>query len=145
MGAHGAHPENGVDPVVVGAQVVNALQSVVSRNVRPRDAAVVSITQFHAGDAYNVIPASAHLSGTVRTFSNAVMSHIQDRMRALAESTAKGYGASVNFEFRDIFHPVVNDEAQSAFAAAVCTDLVGKDNVHVNLPPGTGSEDFSFT
>ena len=72
------------------------------------------------------------------------MSHIQDRMRALAESTAKGYGASVNFEFRDIFHPVVNDEAQSAFAAAVCTDLVGKDNVHVNLPPGTGSEDFSF-
>jgi hippurate hydrolase len=144
VGAHGAHPENGVDPVVVGAQVVNALQSVVSRNVRPRDAAVVSITQFHAGDAYNVIPASAHLSGTVRTFSNTVMSHIQDRMRALAESTAKGYGASVNFEFRDIFHPVVNDEAQSAFAAAVCTDLVGKDNVHVNLPPGTGSEDFSF-
>ena len=72
------------------------------------------------------------------------MSHIQDRMRALAESTAKGYGATISFEFRDIFHPVVNDEAQSAFAAGVCTGLVGKDNVHVNLPPGTGSEDFSF-
>jgi len=144
VGAHGAHPENSVDPVVVGAQVVTALQSIVSRNVKPRDAAVVSITQFHAGDAYNVIPASAHLSGTVRTFSNSVMTHIQERMCVLAESTAKGYGATVSFDFRDIFHPVVNDETQSAFAASVCAGLVGEDNVHVNLPPGTGSEDFSF-
>jgi hippurate hydrolase len=124
--------------------VVTALQSIVSRNVKPRDAAVVSITQFHAGDAYNVIPASAYLSGTVRTFSNSVMTHIQERMCVLAESTAKGYGATVNFDFRDIFHPVVNDETQSAFAASVCAGLVGEDNVHVNLPPGTGSEDFSF-
>ena len=144
VGAHGAHPENGIDPIVVGAQVVTALQSVVSRNVRPRDAAVVSITQFHAGDAYNVIPASAHLSGTVRTFSNSVMTHIQERMQVLAESTAQGYGATATFDFRDIFHPVVNDEVQSSFAASVCAGLVGEDNVHVNLPPGTGSEDFSF-
>ena len=144
VGAHGAHPENGVDPVIIGSQIVTAIQTVVSRNLRARDAAVVSITQFHAGDAYNVIPSKARLSGTVRTFSKQVMSRTEERMRELASTIAKGFGGTAQVDFRPIFAPVVNDEKEAQFAADVCSSLVGPNNVHTNSPPGTGSEDFSY-
>ena len=143
-GAHGAYPQHGVDPVVVGAQMVNAIQSIVSRNVGPTEAAVVSITQFHSGDAYNVIPASAHLSGTARTFSKSVMERVQERMTELAQSVAVGFGATAEVDFRTIFHPVVNDENAAEIAGEVCDDLVGADRVRRDLSAGTGSEDFSF-
>ena len=143
-GAHGAYPQHGVDPVVVGAQIVNAVQSIVSRNVGPTEAAVVSITQFHAGDAYNVIPASAHLSGTARTFSKRVMERVQERMTELAQTVAAGFGATAEVDFRTIFHPVVNDENAAEIAGQVCDGLVGSDNVRRDLSAGTGSEDFSF-
>ena len=143
-GAHGAYPQHGVDPVVVGAQIVNAIQSIVSRNVGPTEAAVVSITQFHSGDAYNVIPASAHLSGTARTFSKSVMERVQERMTELAQTVAVGFGATAEVDFRTIFHPVVNDENAAEIAGQVCDDLVGADRVRRDLSAGTGSEDFSF-
>lgn len=143
-GAHGAYPQHGVDPVVVGAQMVNAIQSIVSRNVGPTEAAVVSITQFHAGDAYNVIPASAHLSGTARTFSKSVMERVQERMTELAETVAAGFGATAEVDFRTIFHPVVNDENAAEIAGQICDGLVGADHVRRDLSAGTGSEDFSF-
>jgi amidohydrolase len=143
-GGHGAHPEHTVDPVIVAAQLVGALQSVVSRNVRPSDTAVLSVTQIHAGDAYNVIPGSAKLGGTVRTFSIKVMEMIEARMRELAEGIARAHGATVTCDFRTIFHPVVNDAAAASFAGDVCDGLVGAGNVRRDLPPGTGSEDFSF-
>lgn len=143
-GAHGAYPQHGVDPVVVGAQMVSAMQSIVSRNVGPTEAAVVSITQFHAGDAYNVIPASAHLSGTARTFSKSVMERVQERMTELAQTVAAGFGATAEVDFRTIFHPVVNDENAAEIAGQVCDDLVGSSNVRRDLSAGTGSEDFSF-
>ena len=143
-GAHGAYPQHGVDPVVVGAQMVSAMQSIVSRNVGPTEAAVVSITQFHAGDAYNVIPASAHLSGTARTFSKRVMERVQERMTELAQTVAAGFGATAEVDFRTIFHPVVNDENAAEIAGRVCDGLVGSDNVRRDLSAGTGSEDFSF-
>ena len=143
-GAHGAYPQHGVDPVVVGAQMVNAIQSIVSRNVGPTEAAVVSITQFHSGDAYNVIPASAHLSGTARTFSKSVMERVQERMTELAQTVAVGFGATAEVDFRTIFHPVVNDENAAEIAGQVCDDLVGADRVRRDLSAGTGSEDFSF-
>ncbi len=143
-GAHGAYPQHGVDPVVVGAQMVNAIQSIVSRNVGPTEAAVVSITQFHAGDAYNVIPASAHLSGTARTFSKSVMERVQERMTELAQTVAAGFGATAEVDFRTIFHPVVNDENAAEIAGQVCDGLVGSNNVRRDLSAGTGSEDFSF-
>ena len=143
-GAHGAYPQHGVDPVVVGAQMVSAIQSIVSRNVGPTEAAVVSITQFHAGDAYNVIPASAHLSGTARTFSKRVMERVQERMTELAQTVAAGFGATAEVDFRTIFHPVVNDENAAEIAGQVCDGLVGSDNVRRDLSAGTGSEDFSF-
>jgi amidohydrolase len=103
-GAHGAFPHDAVDPVIIAAELVGALQTVVSRNVKPGRAAVVSVTQIHGGDAYNVIPASARLSGTVRTFSIEVMQLVERRMRELAQGVASAHGASAQLDFRTIFH-----------------------------------------
>ena len=107
-------------------------------------AAVVSVTQFHSGDAYNVIPGTARLSGTVRTFTTKVMEMVEERMTDLAHSVAGAYGAQAKVDFRAIFHPVVNDTDAAEVAAGVCTELVGEQQVRRDLPPGTGSEDFSF-
>jgi amidohydrolase len=120
------------------------LQSVVSRNIKPSKPAVVSVTQVHGGDAYNVIPGTARLSGTVRTFDIKVMELIKTRMSALANGIAAAYGAQAEVDFRTIFHPVVNEAGATSVAAEVCDDLVGQSNVLRNLPAGTGSEDFSF-
>ena len=143
-GAHGAFPHDAVDPVVIAAETVTALQSVVSRNVRPTDTAVVSVTQINAGDAYNVIPGTAHLAGTVRTFSVQVMQRIEERVQQLVEGIASAHGATARIDFRTIFHPVVNDADAALIAGDVCSELVGEANVMRELAPGTGSEDFSF-
>jgi len=143
-GAHGAHPEHAIDPVIVGAAIVNALQTIVSRTLRPSDPAVVSVTQFHAGDAYNVIPGHARLGGTVRSFSVKVMEQIEARMTDIVRGVAATHGAEAELDFRTVFHPVVNDAAAAKFAGDVCAELVGEDRVRRDLPPGTGSEDFSF-
>ncbi len=143
-GAHGAHPDHGVDPIVAASQLVAALQTVVARNLRPGAPAVLSVTQFHAGDAYNVIPAAARLSGTVRAFSEAVMEQVEERLRALAEHTAAAFGAEASVDFRVVFAPVVNDAAAAEAAAGVCAELVGEDRLRRQYAPSTGSEDFSF-
>ena len=143
-GAHGAFPQDAVDPVVIAAESVSALQSIVSRNLRPADPAVLSITQIHAGDAYNVIPDSARLSGTVRTFSVKTMTLIEQRMTELVQGIARAHGGTAGVDFRTVFHPVVNDAAAATLAADVAAELVGEASVHRDLPPGTGSEDFSF-
>lgn len=143
-GAHAAYPHNGVDPVIMAAEMVIALQAIVSRNVRATDTAVLSVTQVHAGEAHNVIPTSAKLSGTVRTFSVPVMEQIEERMRQVAGGVAFAHGGTANVNFNTIFHPVVNDEEAATIAAEVCDELVGEDNVSRDLPPGTGSEDFSY-
>ena len=143
-GAHGAFPQDAVDPVVITAELISAAQTIVSRNVRPSDTAVLSITQIHAGDAYNVIPASACLSGTVRTFSVATMQHVEQRLQRLAEGIATAHGATATLDFRTVFHPVINDPAATTLAADAAAELVGEDNVYRQLPPGTGSEDFSY-
>ncbi len=143
-GAHGAFPDQGVDPIFVAGQLIAALQSIVSRNTPPTETAVVSITQVHGGDAYNVIPASARLAGTVRTLSMQVMDRIESRMNQIVDGICVAHGASAKIDFRIIFHPVVNDAAASELAAAVCDDIVGEENVYKTGQPGTGSEDFSF-
>ena len=143
-GAHGAFPQDAVDPVVIAAEVISALQSVVSRNIRPTETAVLSITQVHAGDAYNVIPEQARLAGTVRTFSIKTMEQIEKRVTELAAGIAKAHGGRASVDFRTVFHPVVNDTAATKLAGDVAADLVGEKNVHRNLPAGTGSEDFSY-
>jgi hippurate hydrolase len=129
---------------MVGVQIASTLQTIVSRNVRPVDTAVVSVTQFHAGDAYNVIPQTARLSGTVRAFSNEVMTMIERNMRRIAHSVAESMGARAELDFRVNFAPTVNNPEQAEFAAAVCAELVGADKVERQPPLIMASEDFSY-
>jgi amidohydrolase len=144
VGAHGARPEAGIDALLVAVQIASTMQSIVSRNVRPVDTAVVSITQFHAGDAYNVIPQTARLSGTVRAFSKDVMALVERNMTRIAQGTAQAMGAKAEVDFRVNFAPTVNDPEQAEFAASICNELVGADKVNRNPPLIMASEDFSF-
>ena len=143
-GAHGARPETGIDSVLVAAHIAIALQSIVSRNVRPVDAAVLSVTKIHGGDAYNVIPQTAQLSGTARAFTREVLELIETNMRRVARGTAEAFGATAEVDFRVIFAPTVNDAREAEFAAGVCTELVGAENVNRNPNLIVASEDFSF-
>jgi amidohydrolase len=144
IGAHGARPEAGIDPVVVGSHIAAAVQTIVSRNVRPIDTAVVSVTKFHAGLAYNVIPDKAVLGGTVRCFSDATMSLIEERMRRIAENVAAGFGATAELDFRVLFAPLVNHADETQFIADCAAELVGADNVNRASNLVMASEDFSF-
>ncbi len=143
-GAHGARPESGVDPVLAASHVIAALQSIVARNVRPVDTAVLSVTQVHGGDAYNVIPQKVRLSGTVRAFSNEVMDLVGRNMARVAEGVAAGFGAKAKTDFRVIFPPTINNPAEAEFAAGICAQLVGAENVNRNPPLIMASEDFAF-
>jgi len=143
-GAHGARPESSVDTVVVAAQIIGALQTIVSRNAPPKETAVVSVTQIHAGNAYNVIPQTARLSGTVRAFSRDVMALVERSMRRIAKGVAEGLGATAEVDFRFIFAPLVNNATEAEFAARICAEVVGADNVVRDPPPNMASEDFSF-
>jgi amidohydrolase len=143
-GAHGARPESGVDPVLVGSHITTALQSIVSRNVRPVDTVVVSVTQIHGGDAYNVIPERAVLRGTVRCFSREAMRLVETRMRSLAEGVAAGFGATAELDFRDLFPPLVNHADETAFIAECAADVVGEANISRHGPLTMASEDFSY-
>jgi len=143
VGAHGARPESGVDPVVAAAQMVGALQTIVARNAAPMDTAVLSVTQIHSGDAYNVIPEKARISGTARTFSMEVMALVQQRMEKIAGGVAETYGATATVDFRTIFGPTINDRDEAAFAAGICAEVVGEENVDRDPPPSMASEDFS--
>jgi hippurate hydrolase len=143
-GSHGARPEASIDPVLVAAHITTVLQSIVSRNVRPIETAVVSVTQIHAGDAYNVIPQSARISGTVRAFSVDVMELVQRNMARVAEGVAASMGARAVTDCRLTFAPLVNNDNEAEFAASVCNELVGTENVNRNPPLIMASEDFSF-
>ncbi|MFP5406168.1 MAG: M20/M25/M40 family metallo-hydrolase, partial [Gammaproteobacteria bacterium] len=131
-------------PIAVAVQIASTLQTIVSRNVSPVETAVLSITQFHAGDAYNVIPQTARLSGTVRAFSHDTMALIGENMKRTAEGVAKAMGAAAKVDFRVNFSPTVNDPEQARFAAEVCAKLVGPENVERDPPLIMASEDFSF-
>jgi hippurate hydrolase len=143
-GAHGARPEAGVDAVLVAAHIATMLQSIVARNVRPVDTAVVSVTQIHAGNAYNVIPQTARLSGTVRAFSNEVMELVGRNMARIAAGAAAAMGAAAATDFRVAFAPLVNDADEAAFAASICEEIVGAGNVERAPALNMSSEDFSF-
>jgi hippurate hydrolase len=143
-GAHGARPESGVDPVVAASHITTALQTIVSRNVRPIDTAVVSVTQIHAGEAYNVIPQQAVLRGTVRAFSKDTLTLIETNMRRVASGVAEGLGASAALDFRIVFPPLVNDATETTFIADAAASLVGEENVSRNGGLTMASEDFSY-
>jgi hippurate hydrolase len=144
VGAHGARPESGIDPVLVAAHVTTALQSIVSRNVDPLEAAVVSVTKIVAGDTYNVIPPTARLSGTIRAFSTPALELMEANLVSIAEGVAAAMGATAEVDLRMIFVPTVNDIQESEFAARVCGEMVGAENVARDPPVAMGSEDFSF-
>jgi hippurate hydrolase len=144
VGAHGARPEAGVDSVLVAAHVTAALQSIVARNVRPVDTAVLSVTQIHGGNAYNVIPQTARLSGTVRAFSNDVMTLVGKNMARVAEGVASGFGARAKTDFRVIFPPTVNDAREADYAAGICAEIVGEESVKRDPALIMASEDFAF-
>jgi hippurate hydrolase len=143
-GSHAAQPHNSIDPVQIAVQIVQAWQTIISRNKNPLDAAVLSVTQINAGSATNVIPDDARLAGTVRTFSIPVLDLIETRMGEIAEHLARAHGASVKFQFRRNYPPLVNDAEATAFAVKVLQDMVGADNVDANTEPSMGAEDFAY-
>ena len=142
-GTHGAMPHLGRDPVMVAVALASALQTIVSRNADPREAAVLSITQIHAGTAYNIIPEEAHLAGTIRTFSPEIAQLVRDRMREIAAGMAMSFGCEIAVEIRDIFNVLVNHPEPSAHAADVAREIVGDANVLTEPKQIMGSEDFA--
>jgi amidohydrolase len=142
-GSHGARPQFARDPVVIASALVQALQSIVSRNADPLEAAVLSVTQIHSGSAYNVIPEEATLGGTVRTFDKATAEMIRHRMRAICAGIAATYEVEIDIDIRDIFSVLENHEAETAAMTDVCREIVGAENVITEAMPMMGSEDFA--
>ena len=142
-GGHAAIPHNAIDPVVVACQLVQGFQTIISRNVKPIDAGVISVTMINAGEATNVIPDRCELQGTVRTFSIEVLDLIERRMREMSESLCAAFNTRVEFEFVRNYPPTINAPKEAAFAAKVMESIVGADKVFTQEPT-MGAEDFSF-
>jgi hippurate hydrolase len=143
-GAHGARPEAGIDPVLAACHIGTALQSIVARNVPPSDTAVLSVTRVLAGEAYNVIPETATLSGTARTMKRETMALLEAGIQRVAMGVASGLGAAAEVDFRLIFAPLVNHKAQTLAIADAAAELVGDADVNRTQSPAMASEDFSF-
>ncbi len=144
VGGHAAAPHKGIDTVLVGAQLITAFQSIVSRNVDPVEASVISICMFHAGNAMNVIPQTAELQGTVRTLKPQMRDFIEKRMKEVAAGLALMTGAKIDLTYRRGYPVLVNHAAQTEFAARIAADVAGQANVNADLPPIMGAEDFSY-
>ncbi|MEW9921381.1 M20 aminoacylase family protein [Marimonas sp. MJW-29] len=142
-GSHAAMPHQSRDPLMIASALVGSLQSVVSRNVAPLDTCVLSVTQLHAGSAYNVVPDTAELAGTIRYFKDEVIALVEQRMQELCDGFAKAYGVEIRLDLRNVFDVLVNDAALSDAYLEAAADVVGAENVTDNIAPATGSEDFS--
>ncbi len=143
-GGHAALPHNSADPIMAGIHIAQALQAIITRNKRPVDAAVISITQFHAGEATNVIPDTAVLGGTVRTFTLEVLDLIERRMHEIANQIASAFDCSSSVRFIRNYPPLINYEKETQFASAVMKELVGEERVNTRVDPTMGAEDFAF-
>ncbi len=143
-GCHGAMPDLGIDPIQIGAAIVSAAQTIVSRKLPPLTSGVVSITQFHAGDAWAVIPEEARLRGTARSFDENISNFLERNLRDLAEGIARAHGASAEVMYRRGYPPTVNTRAEAELCQRVTEALVGAENVRTDLPPSMGAEDFAF-
>ncbi len=144
VGGHAAMPHLTIDPILVAAQMTCALQSLVSRNVDPIHSAVLSVTQINAGEAFNIISATARLNGTVRTLDEDVRQLMERRMRELVEKLAAAFGAGADFTFKRGYPVTVNAAEQTRFAVKIASEIVGADKVDDNVSPVMGGEDFSF-
>jgi hippurate hydrolase len=143
-GAHAARPHASVDTVLVGAQMINQIQSIVARNVDPLESAVVSICQFQAGTTDNVIPQTATLRGTVRALKSEVRDLVQKRLQEVVDGTAALYGAKATLKYHPGYPVLNNHEKETEFAASVAGAIAGQDKVDTGIPPVMGAEDFSF-
>jgi hippurate hydrolase len=143
-GTHGADPHKGVDPIVVGANVVLALQSIVARNLNPMRSGVVTVGALNAGTSANVIPKTAEMVGTTRTFEPEVRDLLQLRVTEIAEHVARAYGAVATVKYRRMYPPTINHRRETDFAVQVAGSIVGAQNVEPNHDPWMGAEDFAF-
>ena len=143
-GGHAAMPHGTVDPIVTGAAIVSAMQTIVSRTADPVEALVVSVTKFHAGDAYNIIPQKAEIAGTVRTLKKEVAALAKKRLHEICEGIAAAHGARVEIDYDSNYPVTVNDPAEAAFAIDVAREVAGEPNVEPATPPVMGGEDFSY-
>ncbi len=143
-GGHAAGPHRAIDPIIVGSHIVIAMQSIIARRINPLDSAVISITQFHAGSAGNIIPDDAVLNGTVRTLKPHVQDEIEPLMRQIVEMTAAAHGATATLEYDRGYPPVVNNPEATERAALAAAKIVGIEHVIRERPPGMGGEDFAY-
>ncbi|MCW5731297.1 MAG: amidohydrolase [Alphaproteobacteria bacterium] len=144
VGAHGAFPHTGIDPIPIAAQMVTAIQGIVSRNADPMDAAVVSVTQIHGGHTTNVIPEDVTFSGTTRAFKAEVQDMMERRIREIVEGIAAAHGAKVEYRYDRRYPPTVNSAEETELAAQAAAEVVGAENVLRDLPPVMGAEDFGW-
>lgn len=142
--AHAAMPHQGVDPIPAAATLIGALQSIVSRAVDPLQSAVVSVTRLDAGEAYNIVPETARLRGTVRALDADVQDFVEAAVWRVAAGVAAAHGCAADVHYERRYPPTVNDPTQAAFAAEVAVDVLGPGNVDCDLPPSMGAEDFAF-
>ncbi len=142
-GGHAALPHNSIDPVPVACQMVQAFQTIITRNKKPIDTAVISVTMIHTGEATNVMPDSCEIQGTVRTFTTEVLDLIERRMKTIAEATCAAFETECEFEFRRNYPPTINHPAETEFARQLLCEVVGAENVF-EFEPTMGAEDFSF-
>jgi amidohydrolase len=144
VGGHAAYPHNTIDPVLVGAQLVTALQSIVSRTINPLESAVLSICEFHAGNASNVIPRTARLRGTVRSLNATVRDLMEKRMKEVCAGVALQSGATINLTYDRGYPVVVNHPEQTVMAVKAASDIAGAGNVNAEMIPSMGAEDFAY-
>ena len=143
-GAHAAMPHQGRDPVLAGAALVQAMQGVVSRNVDPMESVVLSITRFHAGEAYNIIPDEVRIGGTVRAFRNELRDQAETAMERVCQGIGVAHGVQVELDYRRGYPPTVNTADEAGLCRAVAAELVGTDNVRTDRHPSMGAEDFAY-
>jgi len=143
-GGHAAMPHLCIDPIIVGTKIVDAYQTIVSRIIDPQEPTVLSVTQFHAGDAYNVIPDEITIKGCTRCFNPRVRQLLATRMEEIAQQIAASYGAEIEFLYEQRYPPTINTASETETASEVAMALVGQNNVNLNPKPAMGSEDFAF-
>ncbi len=143
-GGHAARPHIAIDPILVGAHIVIAVQSIVARRVDPLESAVISLCQFHAGTVRNVIPEEAHIGGTIRTLKPHVREQMAKLLPDIVRATAEAHGASVRIEYGRGYPPVINADSAADKAAQAAAQVLGTDHVIRQRPPSMGAEDFSY-
>ena len=143
-GCHAAMPHQGIDAIVTGSQLVQALQTVVSRTLHPCESAVVSVTQFHAGEAWNILPEEVILRGTIRTFKPEIQEAVERAIERLCSGIAAANGAQINVHFDHRYPPTVNSPAEAKFCQQVAAEVFGADKVLTDILPSMGAEDFAY-